>query len=203
MPGEAAGIGLMPQKLKLGDAEPPMARLIARAQAGEAEAFDQLMIAHQHRVVSIAWRILGSREEARDAAQEAFLRVYKHLHKFDLDRDFSGWLYRIVVNVCHDLARKRGRQNWSEEVGDLSNLPSGENLESAAMLAQEQAMVLRALSSLSRKERAALVLRDFEGIATEEVARILGSSPTTVRSQISSARTKIKNFRDRLLKVKI
>ena len=65
MPGEAAGIGLMPQKLKLGDAEPPMARLIARAQAGEAEAFDQLMIAHQHRVVSIAWRILGSREEAR------------------------------------------------------------------------------------------------------------------------------------------
>ena len=145
----------------------------------------------------------GHHREARDAAQEAFLRVYKHLHKFDLERDFSGWLYRIVVNVCHDLARKRGRQNWNEEVNDLSNLPSGENLESAAMLAQERTMVLRALSSLSRKERAALVLRDLEGIATEEVARILGSSPTTVRSQISSARSKIKDFRDRLLKVKI
>ena len=202
MPGEAVGIGLMPQKLKLDEGEAPMTRLIARAQAGDADAFDQLMISHQHRVVAIAWRMLGSREEACDAAQEAFLRVYKHLHKFDLERDFSGWLYRIVVNVCHDLARKRVRQSSHEEMDDLSNLPSTENLESAAMLAQERALILRALSSLPRKERAALVLRDLEGIDTEEVARILGSSPTTVRSQISSARTKIKNFRARLLKVK-
>jgi RNA polymerase sigma-70 factor (ECF subfamily) len=68
------------------------------------------------------------------------------------------------------------------------------------MQAEEQAIVLRALSTLTEKERAALVLRDLEGMSTEEVAQILGSSATTVRSQISTARTKIKQYRDRFLK---
>ena len=58
---------------------------------------------------AIAWRMLGNREEAHDAAQETFLRVYRHLRKFDARRDFSGWLYRITINVCRDQARKRGR----------------------------------------------------------------------------------------------
>ena len=79
-------------------------------------------------------------------------------------------------------------------------LASRDNSEHAAMQAEEQAMVMRALATLSEKERAAIVLRDLEGLPTEEVARILGSSATTVRSQISTARTKIKEYRDRWLK---
>jgi RNA polymerase sigma-70 factor (ECF subfamily) len=152
-------------------------------------------------VVALAWRLLGNQDDARDAAQEAFLRVYKHLKKFDPTQDFSGWLYRIVVNVCRDLARKRhGNVSSFEaeiEAGAIREPASPLDTEAAAMVAQEQAIVLKALATLTEKERAAIVLRDLEGLATDEVAKILGSSPTTVRSQISSGRAKIRAFRSR------
>jgi len=208
MPSEIAELILMANKLRLGKAEAaasdPQTQTIARAQAGDRAAFDQLMIQHQRRVVAIAWRLLGTEDEARDAAQEAFLRVYKHLRKFDPAQDFSGWLYRIVVNVCRDLQRKRRRHGGTslEEAFESGNLPepaSRENSEAAVLAAQERAIVQRALATLTEKERAALVLRDLEGLPTEEVARLLGSSPPTVRSQISTARVKIKAFRERWL----
>jgi len=180
--------------------------LIERAKAGDRAAFDQLMICYQRRVVSTAWRMLGNREDARDAAQEAFLRVYQHLGGFREDQEFAAWLYRIVINVCHDLARKRGRADQfaslesTSEADYIRSLASEDDIEAEAIRAEEHSMVAPALRTLSKKERAAIVLRDLEGLSTEEVARALGSSQTTVRSQISSARTKIKAFRDRVLK---
>ena len=180
------------------------ARLIIRAKAGDTTAFDQIIVSHQRKIISLAWRMLGNREDARDAAQETFLRVYKSFGKFDPAQDFNGWLYRIAVNVCRDLVRKRRSNHFSLEAevesGAMAEPVSSHNTESAALLAQEQAILLRALATLSEKERAAIVLRDLEGLETEEVARILGSSPTTVRSQISTARVKIKAFRERFLK---
>lgn len=186
----------------------PMGALISRARTGDLSAFDQIIVAHQQRVIGIAWRMLGNQDDAQDAAQETFLRVYKHLKSFDTKQDFSGWLYRITVNVCHDLARKRGRGNpvsldAEREAGNFAEPVSPHNTESSAMHAQERAIIARALATLSEKERAAIVLRDLEGLATDEVARILGSTPTTVRSQISSARAKIKLFRERWLKRRV
>lgn len=176
-------------------------RLVLRAQAGDMAAFDQLMIGHQQRILALGWRMLGNRDDARDAAQETFLRVYKHLRKFDPAQDFAGWLYRIAVNVCHDLARKRRRNVTSFEAeleaGTLREPASAHNTEKAAQVAQEHRIVTRALATLTEKERAAIVLRDMEGLPTEEVARLLGSTPTTVRSQICAARAKIKSFRER------
>lgn len=178
--------------------------IIERARNGDSLAFDQLMMCYQQRVMATSWRMLGNREDARDAAQEVFLRIYKHLHKYDRRQDFSGWLYRIIVNVCHDQARKR-KSNVSsfeseQELGQLPQLHSADNTEAAVIRAQEQRIIFRALETLSEKERIAIVLRDLEGLPTEEVAQILGSSATTVRSQISTARTKIKLYRDRFLK---
>ncbi len=187
------------------EADTGFAQLIIRAREGDTAAFDQIMIGHERRVIALAWRLLGNQEDARDAAQEAFLRVYRHLNKFDSRQDFSGWLYRIVVNVCRDLARKRNRSRHASleaeyQSGKLSEPVSGDNAEAGAMQAQEQEIIAHALATLSEKERAAIVLRDLEGLSTEAVAKILGSSPTTVRSQISTARTKLKLFRDRWLK---
>jgi RNA polymerase sigma-70 factor, ECF subfamily len=180
------------------------ARLIIRAKAGDTTAFDQIIISHQRKIISLAWRILGNQEDARDAAQETFLRVYKSFGKFDPAQDFNGWLYRIAVNVCRDLARKRRSYHFSLEAevesGAMAEPVSPHNTESAALLAQENEILRRALASLPEKERAAIVLRDLEGLDTEEVARVLGSSSTTVRSQISSARVKIKSFREKFLK---
>lgn len=183
----------------------PFDLLISRALKGDLTTFDQIIITHQQRVMGIAWRMLGDKEDAQDAAQETFLRVYKHLNKFDPEQDFAAWLYRIAVNVCRDLARKRGRGNPTSfeaerEAGTLKEPASSHNTEHSAMHAQERAIVVRALAMLSEKERAAIVLRDLEGLPTDEVARILGSTPTTVRSQISTARVKIKQFRERWMK---
>ena len=207
---EAAEIALMAGELGPGgeaaEGRTAAARLVERARAGDAAAFDRLVLAHQRQVLATAWRMLGREDEARDAAQEAFLRVYKHLDKFDARQDFSGWLYRIVVNVCRDLARKRGPRgrltSYEEEcaAGHLEAAPGPDDAEARAIRAQERAIIARAIATLPEKERAALVLRDLEGLPTEEVARILRSSQATVRSQISSARAKIKLYRDRHLK---
>lgn len=207
MPGEMAEFVLMADNLNLSTATDAAtdahARCIARAQAGDRLAFDQLMTQHERRVVALAWRLLGTPEDARDAAQEAFLRVFKHLHQYDAAQDFNGWLYRIVVNVCHDLRGKRSRHGLSFEAeleaGNVREPVSGDDAEAMALLEQERAIIQRALATLSEKERRALVLRDLEELPTEEVARILGSSPTTVRSQISMARVKIRAFRAKWL----
>ena len=182
--------------------------LVTRACAGDAPAFERIMLATEQRVVSIAWRMLGNRDDARDATQEVYLRVFKYLGRFRAGEDFRGWLYRITINVCHDFARKRRATSLTQfqdveldRVGEGFDVARrGESPETLALHAQQLALVRRALESLPVKERSALVLRDLEGFSTEEVARVLGSRPVTVRSQVSSARAKIKTYCDRVLR---
>jgi RNA polymerase sigma-70 factor (ECF subfamily) len=182
-----------------------MSRVVARAQAGDSLAFEELIICYQRKVVSLAWRMLGNQEDARDAAQETFLKAYKYLQSFRAEQDFAGWLYQIAVNACRDIARKRGTAGQfisfevEQQSGNFEKLASSDDLEALAIAEQEKALIARAIQSLSKKEREAIVLRDLQGLPTEEVARILGSSQTTVRSQISSARAKIKRFHERLI----
>ncbi|HYO99880.1 MAG TPA: sigma-70 family RNA polymerase sigma factor, partial [Pyrinomonadaceae bacterium] len=121
------------------------------------------------------------------------------------------WLYRITINVCRDAARKRGatreHENFaSSQHGDderaailLEGISPDTDAEENAIRAQQRALLLSALETLPEKERAALVLRDLEGLTTEEVARVLRSRPVTVRSQISSARAKLRIHCERLL----
>jgi RNA polymerase sigma-70 factor (ECF subfamily) len=193
------------------------ALLVARSRAGDAAAFERIMHDTERKVVATAWRMLGNREDARDAAQEVYLRVYKYLDRFKPEQDFNGWLYRITINVCRDAARKRrgatsgvgvsnggdffaARMNEHERDATPERVSPDANAEENAILAQQRSMLMSALETLPEKERAALVLRDLEGLTTEEVARVLRSRPVTVRSQISSARTKLKIHCARLLK---
>jgi RNA polymerase sigma-70 factor (ECF subfamily) len=194
------------------DEEPAdyFAMLVTRACAGDALAFERIMLATEQRVVSIAWRMLGNRDDASDAAQEVYLRVFKYLGRFRAGEDFRGWLYRITINVCHDFARKRRvtsvtrfEENDSGQEPAAADVGRGaQNPETLALYAQQLALVRRALQSLPIKERTALVLRDLEGFSTEEVAHVLGSRPVTVRSQVSSGRAKIKIFCDKLLRTR-
>jgi RNA polymerase sigma-70 factor (ECF subfamily) len=179
--------------------------LIARAKQGDALAFEQLVLRYEQRAFATAWRMLGNEDDARDAVQEVFLRVHKYLSSFKSGQDFGGWIYRIIINACRD-ARRRNLRRWSFtsleaelESGACEGLRSTHDHEAEAIRTQQQAMIRAALETLSEKERAAVVLRDLEGLSTEEVARILGSTAATVRSQISSARAKIKLYRDRVL----
>lgn len=183
--------------------------LIERAASGDTAAFEQLMIHSQQRVMAMTWRMLGNEADARDASQEVFLRVYKYLGRFKQNQDFFAWLYTITVNVCRDIAKKR--QHHSDRFISLGPgndeeayaVPAaGDDAEEARLHTQQRELIIRAMATLPDKERASIVLRDLEGLATDEVARIMKSSSTTVRSQISSARKKIKIYCEQYLRGK-
>ncbi|HEY1404131.1 MAG TPA: sigma-70 family RNA polymerase sigma factor [Pyrinomonadaceae bacterium] len=197
-----------PHALREAEGREHFALLVARAGAGDAVAFERIMLETERKVVAVAWRMLGNREDARDAAQEVFLRVYKYLDRYRPEQDFNGWLYRITINVCRDAARKRGSRldgaqfaarPGEEERAAPQAASSDMNAEENAIRAQQRVLLMSALQTLPEKERAALILRDLEGLTTDEVARVLGSRPVTVRSQISSARAKLKLHCERLL----
>ncbi len=171
-------------------------------KARERQQFERLMKAHERQVFQTAWRLLGRREDAQDAAQEVFLRLYRYRHRVDDRRPLEPWLYRVTVNVCRDLGRRRRVcQTMSlEELEETRPLAAVEpDPGAAAEVAEERRIVEQALATLAEKERAALVLRDVQGLSTAEVAEALGSSQVTVRSQICRARLKIKKYRDRKL----
>jgi RNA polymerase sigma-70 factor (ECF subfamily) len=176
--------------------------LVLRAQAGEAYAFEQLMIGFQRQVLGTAARILRRREDARDAAQEVFLKLYRYLPRIRPEA-VRAWLYRVTVNVCRDMAKQRGRfpttpLEGQESRRELSVSGAGQ-VEGGIDLKEQHRMLNDALQELPFKERAALVLRDVEGLSTEETARVLGSSATTVRSQISTARVKVRRHVERAM----
>lgn len=179
----------------LTDEQSPSARdalldqLIARAQAGDTKAFTALMSRYDKKVLGIAWRHMRNREDAMDAAQETFVRLYKYLGSYDSSHDFGAWLYRIVVNVCLRMSAQRRPNTTAASVHEQVEAPQAD----ATVLARD---IERALATLAPKERAALMLRDFDGLSTEEVASILGASPAAIRVHICTARKKIRRFLD-------
>ena len=180
--------------------ESSLSRLIERAANGDKAAFELVMIHSEQRVMAMTWRMLGNEADARDASQEVFLRVYKYLGRFRGDQDFFAWLYGITVNVCRDFLKKRQNHNsrfvsFGEDVGEVQDVADEQaDAEEVLVHAQQRGLIARAMATLPFKERASIVLRDVEGLSTEEVARIMKSSATTVRSQISSARKKIRIY---------
>ena len=178
-----------------------LAYLIERAAAGDHAAFEQIMIHSQQRVMAMSWRMLGNEADARDASQEVFLRVYKYLKRYDQNQDFFAWLYRITINVCRDVLKKRMQQadrivpiESDAGVVALDVACSQDDAEQILLSSQRRELIAQAIATLPHKERASILLRDVEGFSTEAVAEILRSSATTVRSQISSARKKIRDY---------
>lgn len=176
--------------------EAAMAALVVRAAQGEPAAFEQLVARNERRVLTLAWRLVGRMDAAEDAAQEVFLRVFRYLHRFDARKPFVPWIMRITVNVCRDVARERrgypaSLDSVEERNGYVAPSDPRESPHDVLARGERRAMLRSALDGLPRKERAAIVLRDLEGLSTREVAAILASSPSTVRSQVSSARLKI------------
>jgi RNA polymerase sigma-70 factor (ECF subfamily) len=184
-----------------------LALLIERAVSGDTVAFEQIMIHSQQKVMALSWRMLGNEADACDASQEVFLKVYKYLGRFKQDQDFFAWVYRITVNVCRDIAKQR--QHHTDRFASLETTTTAElaaeqeGADEALIAAQQRELIAGAMATLPTKERAAILLRDIEGLSTDEVARILKSSSTTVRSQISSARRKIKFHCQRYLRRKV
>ena len=169
------------------------ARLVRLTLGGDTAAFEQIILRYEARVMAMATRLLGGRQDAADVAQEVFLRAYKYLHRVDLDKPLEPWLFRIAVNVCRDTARRREqrRSTFVEDDG-VETIDRAEDALTGLERKQERVLLKRALDRLPEKERLAIVLRDIEGLSTAEVASILRSSESTVRSQVCRGRLRLK-----------
>ena len=169
--------------------------LLRLAKRGDLDAFEQIVLRHERRVLALALRLTGSLEDSKDAMQETFIRLHRKIGSVDATRSVGPWLYTVTVNVCRDKARSHRRSpvvpisDHADRAADPSANPEG-----LASGRQQERYLREALQALPEKERAALLLREMEGLTTEEVARVLGSSAVTVRSQISMARVKLRKF---------
>jgi RNA polymerase sigma-70 factor (ECF subfamily) len=150
--------------------------------------FESLVAAHERMVLGTAYRLLGRIEDAQDAAQEVFLRLFRNLDT--IEGDPKPWLYRVTVNVCNDSHRRRKPSfELNQNCADPAPGP-----ERAITLEERKRLLMEGLATLPERERAAVVLRDIEGLSTAEVAGILGVAEVTVRSHISAARLKLARF---------
>lgn len=183
--------------------EPEFTRLVKQAKAGDAAAFEAILIRHERPVLLTALRLLnGNLEDAKDAAQQVFLRLYRALHQLDENRYFAAWLYRITVNVCRDILRSRAKRPVvALEEAELRTTESGS--DTALERSEQMKIIQLAIATLPERERAALVLRDLEGLTTRDVAKILRCSEVNVRSLISNARVKIRKFADRQMRRRV
>jgi RNA polymerase sigma-70 factor, ECF subfamily len=166
--------------------------LVKRAQKGDADAFEALYNQHLKRVYNIAWRMMGNGADAEDVAQEVMLKAWRALPSFKLGSAFGTWLYRIAVNACSDeLRRRRGKTVSVEELQAVGQELSSEGFEESSVTGGS---IAQAISRLGEDYRAALVLRDVEGYAYEEIAEILRCPIGTVRSRINRAREQMRKM---------
>lgn len=176
----------------------PDASLVAWAQHGDRDAFNQLAERYERQVYNVAFRMLGNSQLAEDITQETLLKAYRGIAGFRGD-NLRAWLLRIASNACNDLLRsRRGRQDVSlelliEESGDIwaSSDPSPEQEALRRELGRE---IQRGLLTLPREQRMVLILVDVEGMSYEEAAECSGISPGTLRSRLSRARAKLRDY---------
>ncbi len=165
--------------------------LIRAAADGDRPSFEELVLRKRERVVRTALQFTGNLEDARDVAQVVFLRLWQALGRFDVRRRFDTWLYRITVNAAIDFLREsatRGPANPLPEDASLLTADPSMPAEKALVLAELQRAFLRLAAQLAPKQRAAFLLREIEGLDTDEVARVLEVSPSTVRNHVLHAR---------------
>lgn len=175
--------------------DPVEAELIRRAARGEEQAFEALVKAHQARAFRVARHMVPSDEDATDIVQEAFLRVFRSLERFDFQYSFSTWLNRIVTNLAIDHLRRRrlvtqssGGDDGDEESWE-ADLPSVAPSPSERMEANETARKVReCIAALAPHFQSVLTLREIEGLPCTEIARIVGATHVTVRWRLHRGR---------------
>ena len=171
--------------------------LIARVLAGDADAFEPLVLEHQTNVYRLALRLMGNEADAADAAQDAFVKAYTSLSSFRGDSRFSVWLYRLTNNVCIDALRRRRDTvplETEDAQGEAEELPLPDERWSPEILAEraEDIRAVRAaMSALPPDCREILTLREIGGLSYEELSAALRLELGTVRSRLSRARKKL------------
>ena len=173
-------------------------QLVRKAQRGDKDAFELLVRRHQHRVFAVARGILKRQEDVEDIAQQVFVKAYFSLKRFDQRAAFSTWLYKITVNECWDLLRKKKvrplvyESDLSEEQSRQYGAPERQSVSpdvSERLEAQQE--VEKLLKGVDERDRLMLILKEVEGFAVEEIAAFLELNANTVKVRLFRARRRI------------
>jgi RNA polymerase sigma-70 factor (ECF subfamily) len=172
--------------------------LVAAYLSGDTSCFRRLVERYQGRMVNFLYRSIGDRERAEDLAQEVFIRVYKHLHRFDQDKKFSTWIYTIASNLAKNELRNRSRNplvlfqaltsQWEDDHRPLQFEDSSYRPDDLFRKRQLQELVQRAVEDLPEHHKAVFVLREIEGKSYEEISDITATNLGTVKSRLNRAR---------------
>lgn len=175
--------------------------LASRARQGDTLAFSRLVELYEEKAIHTAYSFLGNMEDARDAAQEAFVKSYQALGSFKGGSKFSTWVIRIVINQCKDVLRKKKTRNffsWVPQAGEEEKDPV-QNLESRAPDSRKQIMdreieaaVREAMEKLPFQQKSAFALRYLEGMSLEEISETMGLSTGAVKAHLWQAGQKMK-----------
>lgn len=160
-------------------------QLIAAFTGGESAAFEELIRRHEQKIFGLCLRIMGDRSDAFDAAQEAFITAFRHLDSFRGDAAFGTWLYRVGINSCKDLLRKRSRIPLGSSETEV------QAPDDPAAQVSMRVDIARALQELPEEYREAVVMHDLGGIPYEEIARLTNTRIGTVKSRISRGRRRL------------
>lgn len=174
--------------------------LIERSKGGDVAAFEELVFIYQKQIYNLSYRMMGNEQDACDMTQEAFLKAFKSIRRFNNKSTFGTWVYRIATNACIDELRKRKRvrlypvvhndspgEDGSQLIVDTDDLPQ-EKLERR----ETKMLVQRAISGLANEHRIIIILRDIQEKSYKEIADILNLNIGTVKSRISRARQSLK-----------
>ncbi len=166
--------------------------LIRRAQAGDTDAFGQLVTRYMRQAYFAALGLVGSREDALDLSQEAFARAFRARRALDPDRPFYGWYYTTLRRLCFNFVRDRRRRAvWLTEGVDWIETQAVSRIEDPEQFAgrrEDQRRLAAAISELPDHEREVLVLKEFEGLKYREIAELVGVPVGTVMSRLYAAR---------------
>lgn len=158
--------------------------LVRAARSGDLDAFEILVRRHQDAVYGVAVRMLGSAADAQDASQEAFVQAWKALSRFRGESSFATWMYRIVTNRCLNAIAER---RWDQPLPDRLAPLAGDPVD-AVESRERLAALVDAIGLLPAEQRAAIVLREFQGLSYVESAEVLGVSSAAVKGRIHRGR---------------
>jgi RNA polymerase sigma factor (sigma-70 family) len=171
--------------------------LAAAAREGESAAFDRLLRRHEGPVLALLRSLGVPPADREDVAQEIFIRLFRHLHRYRPSKPFGGWLYRISVNACHDYRRQNFRRRGEQPGSDAAMRAATDGAPGPSELysgAEQQSRLEKALEGLSERERAVFVLCEMEELPTRDVAKALRISSITVRRHLGRARRRLQEI---------
>lgn len=179
--------------------------LITRCKRNDGNAFRQLVECHQPMIYSLAYRLLCNEEEAKDAVQETFIRVWMNLHGFDTSRKFSTWVYAIATNLCYDklkssrhFARSLPLETLNEVISNA--VISNDDVEKKMIDSELGALIATLTDELTPKQKIVFTLRDLEDLEVEEIVQITGMSAAQIKSNLFLAkqalRKKLNRYQD-------